>query len=239
MLMKLDLLAFGPHPDDVEIGAGGILARHASMGYQCGIVDLTAGEMASNGTVEERQTEAQKAKEVLGCLNRECLHLPDAHLETDRDSIYKVVSALRKYRPAVVLAPYYKDDRHPDHSTTGELVRRAAYLSGLLRFPVEGEPFRPCKLLFFLLSVQRKPDFILDVTSVYEKKEEAIRAHQSQFYHHRSDREPTLVNDPFFIRYIKSRDSYFGSLIGTAWGEGLVVNDKPAISDLVQWSGTL
>ena len=237
--MDVDLLAFGPHPDDVEIGAGGILARHGRMGYQCGIVDLTAGEMGSNGTVEERRLEAQKAKDILGCVTRVCLDLPDAHLETDRDSLYKVVSALRVHRPAVVLAPYFKDDRHPDHSVTGELVRRAVYLSGLRRLPVDGEPFRPRKLLFFLLSVQREPDFIVDVTSVYDQKEEAMRAHQSQFYHHRSDREPTLVNDPFFIRHIKSRDSYFGSLIGTAWGEGLVVNDKPAIADLVQWSGTI
>ncbi len=237
--MNVDLLAFGPHPDDVEIGAGGILARHGGMGYRCGIVDLTAGEMGSNGTVEERRMEAQKAKDLLGCVSRECLNLPDAHLETDRDSIYRVVTALRRYRPPVVLAPYYKDDRHPDHSITGELVRRAVYLSGLRRLPVDGEPFRPGKLLFFLLTVQREPDFIVDVTSVYGQKEEALRAHRSQFYHHCSDREPTLVNDPAFIRYIKSRDSYFGSLIGTVWGEGLVVNDKPAIADLVQWSGTI
>ncbi len=234
--MNLDLLAFGPHPDDVEIGAGGILARHAEWGYRCGIVDLTAGEMSSNGTVEERKIEAQKAKEVLGCLLRDCLHLPDAHLEINQESIYKVISALRKLRPRVVLAPYYKDDRHPDHSTAGELVRRAVYLSGLKRLPLEGEPFRPGKLYFFLLSVRREPDFIVDISSVYEKKEEAIRAHLSQFYHHRSDRKPTLVNDPFFIRHIKSRDSYLGSLIGTAQGEGLVTHEIPAVSDLVQWS---
>ncbi len=235
--MNLDVLAFGPHPDDVEIGAGGILALHVEMGYRCGIVDLTAGEMGSNGTVEERQAEAQLAKEELGCLIRECLHLPDAHLETDRESIYRVIAALRRHRPAVVLAPYYRDDRHPDHSTTGELVRRAVYLSGLRRLPLEGEPFRPLKLFFFLLSVQREPDFIVDVSEVYAKKEAAIRAHRSQFYQHRSDRAVTLVNDPFFIRYIKSRDSYLGALIGAAWGEGLVVHEKPAVADLVQWSG--
>lgn len=236
--MKLDLLAFGPHPDDVEIGAGGTLALHAELGYRCGIVDLTAGEMASNGTVEERRHEAWQAQQALGCLSRECLQLPDAHLEVNQEGIYKVVSALRKYQPAVVLAPYYRDDRHPDHSATGELVRRAAYLSGLRRFPVEGEPFRPQKLLFFLLSVQREPDLILDVSSVYDKKEEAIKAHQSQFFLQRSDQEPTMVNIPIFLRYIRSRDSYFGTLIGALWGEGMVVNEKPAIPDLVEWSGS-
>lgn len=233
--MRIDLLAFGPHPDDVEIGAGGIIARHTAMGYQCGIVDLTAGEMASNGTVEERREEAQRAARILKCAFRECLHLPDAHLTVGRESLYRVISALRTFRPRVVLAPYFRDDRHPDHSTAGELVRRAVYLSGLKRLPLEGEPYRPEKLYFYLLSVRRSPHLILDISSVYEIKEEAIKAHQSQFFHHRSDREPTLVNDPFFMRFIRSRDSYFGSLIGVAWGEGLVMMEPPRVIDLLKW----
>jgi len=235
--MTVDLLVFGAHPDDVEIGAGGILAAHSVLGYSCGIVDLTAGEMASNGTVEERQLEAAEAAKILKCALRRCLHLPDAHLFVNSESLYEVIAALRSLRPRIVLAPFFRDDRHPDHSTCGELVRRAAYLSGLKRLPVDGDPFRPQKLYFYLLSTEQPPDIIVDVSAVHKQKEEAIRAHRTQFFHHSRDKAQTLVNDPFFLHYIRSRDSYFGSLIGVQWGEGLLVNERPAVSDLIKWSG--
>ncbi len=232
--MELDILAFGPHPDDVEIGAGGILAHHAAIGYRCGIIDLTAGELASNGTVEERKEEASRAAEILQCSLRECLELPDAQLEVNTQAISRVVKALRCFRPKIVLAPYYWDDRHPDHSTAGELVKRAAYLSGLKRYPVEGTPYRPQKTYYYLLSVERQPDLVVDVSAVYEIKERAIRAHQTQFFHSRQEQALTLVNDPFFLRFVRSRDSYFGSLIGSSWGEGIVSGAAMSVSDLVK-----
>lgn len=232
--MEVDILAFGAHPDDVECGAGGILARHAAEGYRCGIVDLTAGEMSTNGTVEERKAEASKAAEILNCPIRKCLNLPDAHLSVEQEGVYSVIKVLREFKPRIVLAPFYRDDRHPDHGVAGELVRRAVYLAGLKSLPLEGDAFRPQKLFFFLLYVNRDPDLIVDVSDYYQIKEAAIRAHQTQFQQHCYGGEGplSLVNDSFFLRFISSRDRYFGSLIGASCGEGVVPYGKLAVADL-------
>jgi bacillithiol biosynthesis deacetylase BshB1 len=155
-------------------------------------------EMASNRTVDERREEARKAAEILRCSVRHCLNLPDAHLSVEKENLYKVVEVIKKWRPGIVLAPYFRDDRHPDHNAAGELVKRAVFLAGLKRLPLTEKPFRPEKLYFFLLSVERAPDLIVDISDVYETKEESIKAHQSQFSFHCSDRVPTIVNDPFF-----------------------------------------
>jgi N-acetylglucosamine malate deacetylase 1 len=235
----LDLLAFGAHPDDVEAGVGGILAVHAKKGYACGIIDLTAGEMASNGTVSQRGEEGREAAKVLECAVRECLNLPDAALVPEQEAAYRVVAALRRLRPKVVFAPYYQGDRHPDHNAAGELLRRAVYLSGLRRLPVEGEPFRPRQLYFFLLSVNLMPDAIVDISAVYTRKEQALDAHRTQFGQDCSAQAATLVNNPAYRRYIRSRDAYFGSLTGVEYGEGLIFNDRPLIKDIISWSGLL
>ncbi len=233
----LDLLAFGAHPDDVEVGAGGILAAHALQGYTCGIMDLTAGEMASNGTVPQRRAEAREAARLLECTVRECLDLPDAALVPEQEAAYLVAAKLRQFRPKVVLAPYYKGDRHPDHNAAGELLRRAVYLSGLRRLPVEGEPFRPGQLYFFLLSVDLLPDTIVDVSAVYDRKEQALDAHRSQFGQDCSGQVSTLINNPAYRRYVRNRDAYFGSLTGVDYGEGLIFNNRPLIKDIIKWSG--
>lgn len=233
----LDLLAFGAHPDDVEVGVGGILAAHTLKGYACGIIDLTAGEMASNGTVPQRRAEAREASRVLECAVRECLDLPDAALVPEQEAVYLVVAALRRLRPQIVLAPYYQGDRHPDHNVAGELLRRAVYLSGLRRLPVRGEPFRPKQLYFFLLSVDLMPDAIVDVSAVYDRKNRALDAHRTQFGQDRDRRVATLVNNPGYRRYIHNRDAYFGSLTGVEYGEGLIFNTRPLVKDIISWSG--
>ena len=233
----LDLLAFGAHPDDVEIGAGGILAVHARRGYACGIIDLTAGEMASNGTVPQRRAEGKDAAAILRCGVRECLELPDTNLASDQKSIALVVAALRRWRPRVVLAPYFPGDRHPDHNAAGELLRRAVFLAGLRKLPVEGEPFRPQRLYYFLLTVDVLPDVIVDISSVYALKKQALVAYRSQFSQSDEHRSATEVNDPAFIRYIQNRDAYFGSLTGVEYGEGLVFHTKPLVGDLLCWGG--
>ncbi len=233
----LDLLAFGAHPDDVEVGAGGILAAHALQGYTCGIMDLTAGEMASNGTVPQRRAEAREAARVLECTVRECLDLPDAALVPEQEAVYLVAAKLRQFRPQVVLAPYYQGDRHPDHNAAGELLRRAVYLSGLRRLPVAGEPFRPRQLYFFLLSVDLLPDAIVDVSAVYDRKEQALDAHQTQFGQDCSGQVATLINNPGHRRYVRNRDAYFGSLTGVDYGEGLIFNNRPLIKNIINWSG--
>ena len=235
----LDLLAFGAHPDDVEAGVGGILAAHVKKGYSCGIIDLTAGEMASNGTVPQRQAEAREAAQVLKCTVRECLNLPDAALIPEQQSVYNVTAALRRLRPKIVLAPHYNGDRHPDHNAAGELLRRAVYLSGLRRLPVKGEPFRPKHLYFYLLSVDLTPDAIVDISPVYDLKEKALDAHRTQFVQDSSKQVPTLINNHHYRCLIRNRDAYFGSLTGVDYGEGLVFNTRPLVKDIFQWSGAV
>lgn len=232
----LDLLAFGPHPDDVEIGVGGILAGHALKGYACGIIDLTAGEMGSNGTVPQRQAEAREAAEILACRVRECLGLPDTGLAVERESALVIAAALRRWKPRVVLAPYFQGDRHPDHKVAGELVSRAVFLAGLSKLPVAGEPFRPQKLYYYLLTVDTTPDLVMDISSVYAIKEKALAAHQSQFGPQTGEGVATPVNNSLFLRHIHNRDAYFGSLAGVAYGEGLIFHSKPLATDLISWS---
>ncbi len=234
MVMELDILVFGAHPDDVEIGLGGTLIKHARMGYKCGIVDITAGESGSNGTPEVRRAEALKAAEIMGMAMRDCLGFPDARLQVNEDSLRGVIEVIRRYKPKVVIGPYRKD-KHPDHLRASQLVREAAHLSGLRRYPADGEPHRPPVVGEFFLAVYDEPSFIIDTSDVYETKIEALYAHQSQFG--MVEDTETLVNDPRFVRMIQSRDQYVGSLIQVLYAEGLYMEQKLALDDLMSLRG--
>lgn len=236
--MELDILAFGAHPDDVEIGFGGTLIKHSSMGYKCGIVDLTAGEMGSNGTPEIRRKEALRAAEIMGMEVRDCLELPDARLQIDEDSIRQVIEAIRRYQPKVVVAPYHLD-RHPDHIRASQLVREAAHLSGLWKYPAEGEPYRPPVLAQYFLAVYGEPTVIVDISEHYERKMGALCAHESQFGMSEDTDWVTLVNDPAFIRMIQSRDQFVGAQIQVMYGEGVYLEEKMALDDLMSLRGRL
>ncbi|HAP31434.1 MAG TPA: bacillithiol biosynthesis deacetylase BshB1 [Firmicutes bacterium] len=234
--MLLDILAFGPHPDDVEIGIGGTLIKHASQGYRCGIVDLTRGEAGSNGTPEIRREEALQAAEIMGMKTRDNLGLPDARLQADEESLRAIIEVIRKYRPRVVLGPYWQD-KHPDHLRASQLVREAAHLAGLRRYPAEGEPYRPPLLCHYFLAVFEEPTFVVDISAYYARKLEALGAHQSQFALPRDIEWRTLVNDPLFIRMIQARDQYVGSMIQALYGEGLFFEQKLVVQDLTVLQG--
>lgn len=230
--MELDILVFGAHPDDVEIGFGGTLIKHAAKGYKCGIVDLTAGEMGSNGTPEIRRKEALRAAEIMGMQVRDCLGLPDARLEINEESTRAVIEVIRKYRPHVVVGPYHAD-RHPDHFRASQLVREAAHLSGLWKYPAAGEPYRPAVVAQYFLAVHGEPSTIIDISEHYEGKVAALCAHESQFGLRKETDWQTLVNDPAFIRMIISRDQFVGSLIQVMYGEGIYLEEKIALADLM------
>lgn len=234
--MRLDILAFGSHPDDVEIGIGGTLIKHARMGYKCGIIDLTQGEMGSNGTPEIRRREALRAAEIMGMAVRDNLGLPDARLQVNEESLRAVIEAIRRYRPQVVIGPYWKD-RHPDHLRASQLVREAAHLSGLWKYPAGGDPYRPQVTAQYFLAVFDQPTVIVDISEVYEVKMGALCAHESQFGLTADTDWKTLVNDPRFIRMIQSRDQYVGSLIQAWYGEGLWLEQPPALEDLTSLRG--
>ncbi len=234
--MHLDILAFGAHPDDVEIGIGGVLIKHAHKGYRCGIVDLTAGEAASSGTPETRRKEALAAAEIMGMVTRDCLGLPDARLQVNPESLRPVIEIIRRYRPQVVIAPYRKD-RHPDHQAASRLVREGAHLAGLGRYEADGEPHRPPVYLEYFLSVFEEPSFIVDISEYYEMKLGAIAAHQSQFGVPADTDWSTLVNNPRFNRFIQSRDQYVGSLIQAFYAEGMYMDRKMMVDDITTING--
>ncbi len=228
----LDILAFGAHPDDVEIGIGGTLALHVERGYRCGIIDLTRGEMASTGTVEIRARESLAGAHVLGVEIRENTALPDAYLRPDQEAINKVVRVIRKYKPKIVLAPFYRD-YHPDHKYASLLVQEASYLAGLKKFPVNGKPHRPQQIFYYFLGQTKEPLLVVDISSSAKKKWQAIACHKSQFSFSKDKRAKTAMTLQRLVGYVRGRDQFFGALIGAKYGEGLVSESKIAVRDLL------
>ena len=221
--MGVDLLVFGPHPDDIEIGVGGIVARHAAAGQSVGLCDLTAGEMASNGTVEERMVEAEAAGKVLGAEWRENLKLPDRRIGKDPAHLEAVVAFIRRKRPRVVAVPYWSD-RHPDHGAAAAVLTEAVFNSGLRRYASDGEPWKPEWVCYYFINDSATPSFVVDVSAFYDRKREALDCYRSQF-----QASPTAVgtrlNTPLFRQLIESRDAQFGALAGVTWAEGIVVRE--------------
>ena len=223
---RTDLLVFGPHPDDLEIGAGGIVARHAALGQRVGLCDLTAGEMGSNGSVEERLKESEAARVALGAAWRENLHWPDRGIGKNPVHLEQAVAFIRRHQPRVIAAPYWTD-RHPDHGAASAIVTEAAFNAGLRRFQapgVDAEPWKVDWICYYFINDSVTPSFLIDVTDHYERKRQALDCHSSQF-----QRNPggvgTRLNTPLFRQLVESRDAQFGALAGVTWAEGIVVRE--------------
>lgn len=239
--MKLDILAFGAHPDDVEISASGTLARQVEMGYQCGIVDLTQGEMGTRGTAEIRLQEAQNAAAVLGVAVRHNLGMADGHFINDYHHQLEVVQMIRAYRPETIImnAPH---DRHPDHGRGAELVKTAAFLAGLRRIETtrqgeKQEAHRPQMMVQYIQFQDIKPDFIVDISGYIEKKINAIKAYRSQFYDPQSNEPETVISSQGFLDSIRYRSKNMGRLIGTDYGEGFIAAQDMGVNDLMHLKG--
>jgi bacillithiol biosynthesis deacetylase BshB1 len=215
MTEPVDLLAVGAHPDDVEMGCGGVLLRAAAEGRRTGIVDLTDGEASTRGTPEIRAQERDRATELLGVATRQGLGLVDGTVGTERDHRLTLVKAIRDHRPRVVVAPY-PEDRHPDHSAAGLLAREACFLAGVGRIG-EGEPHRPARLYHYMTHHPFTPSFVVDVSSVWDRKMSAVRAYQSQFG---GDGGPaTQIGGPGFLELLDARAAVHGAMIGVDRGE--------------------
>ncbi|HCZ09741.1 MAG TPA: bacillithiol biosynthesis deacetylase BshB1 [Flavobacteriaceae bacterium] len=223
--MKLDLLAFGAHPDDVELGCGATIAKSVSQGKKVGIIDLTQGEMATRGTVSIRAKESQSAADLLGVKIRENLKFKDAFIFNDQAHQMEVIRAIRKYSPNVVLCNAIKD-RHTDHAKASELVSHSCFLSGLQSietFDEKGDnqaAFRPQHVFHYIQWEDLKPDFVVDVSGFLDQKMEAIKAYKSQFYDVNSDAPETPISSLNFIESIASRAKNMGRLIYTDPAEG-------------------
>ncbi len=220
----VDLLVFGPHPDDIEIGLGGVVAKHAADGFRVGLCDLTAGEMGSNGTVEERLAEAEAARAVLGATWRVNLRWVDRAIGRDPDRVRAAAALVRQAKPRAVAVPYWSD-RHPDHVDASHVLTEAVFNAGLRRYEAGGEAWKPEWVCYYFINDSTTPSFVVDVSEQYEVKRRALACHASQFQASASAAVDTRLTSPRFQQLIESRDAQFGALAGVAFAEGLVVKD--------------
>lgn len=218
----VEILAFGPHPDDIEIGIGGTVVKHSASGLSVGLCDLTAGEMGSNGTVEERLAEAEAACAVLGARWRVNLRLPDRALGSDVSHVRVAAELLRRARPRVVALPYWSD-RHPDHAAASQLLTEAVFNAGLRRYPAAGEAWKPESICYYFINDAAPPSFVIDVSAQYETKRHALACHASQFRPTGADAVATRLTSTRFNQLIESRDAQYGAQVGVAFAEGFVI----------------
>ncbi len=232
--MLIDVLAIGAHPDDVELFAGGTLAKMSALGHTTGIADMTRGELGSRGSAAVRAGEAKEAARILGVSVRENLALRDGQVEATPQARLKVVRLLRKYKPMVVLTHHW-DDRHPDHANTSRLVQEAAHHAGLAKIRTRQERYRPRAILYFKLPTQVLPGMIVDVSDYVEKRDGAIKAYRSQLFNAASREPATYLSQPDFLRHVENIHAFYGTLIGRKIGEGFLVKGIPEIPDLVEF----
>jgi N-acetylglucosamine malate deacetylase 1 len=225
----VDLLVFGPHPDDLEIGLGGTIAKHAAGGHRVGLCDLTAGEMGSNGTVEERLAEAEAARVVLGATWRVNLRWPDRAIGGTAEHIRAAAALIRRTRPRAVAIPYGVD-RHPDHVAASQVLSEAVFNSGLRRYDAGTEspscpPWKPEWVCCYFINDSAPPSFVVDVSEHYDQKRRALACHVTQFTAPAAAGVATRLTSPLFQQLVESRDAQFGALAGVQFAEGVVVKE--------------
>lgn len=236
MAEKLDILAIGVHPDDVELGCSGTILKHIAQGKKVGILDLTRGELGSRGSAELRLKEAKSAANILDVSIRENLGYADGFFKNDKEHQLGIIKMLRKYQPTIVLANATKD-RHPDHGRASQLISEACFYSGLLKIETEidgakQEHWRPKAVYHYLQDRYIKPDFVVDVTEFVDKKMEAIMAFSSQFYNPNSTEPKTPISGEDFLDAVKSRMISLGRDAGVNYAEGFTAERVVGVNDL-------
>jgi bacillithiol biosynthesis deacetylase BshB1 len=224
---KIDILAFGAHPDDVELSAAGTLLKHISQGKKVVIVDLTQGELGSRGTIETRYQEANAASQIIGLEDRVNLKMEDGFFTHSQENLMKIVEQIRRFKPEIVLANAI-DDRHPDHAKGSKLVSDACFLAGLIKVKTEFEGIqqiahRPKVVYHYIQDRYIKPDFVIDVTDFVEQKLESVMAYKTQFYDPNSKEPQTPISGQDFLDFLRGRMSEFGRSIGVRYAEGFTV----------------
>lgn len=237
--MKLDILAIGVHPDDVELGCSGTLINELKRGKKIGILDLTQGELGTRGTIETRYQEAANAAMIIGVQLRENLKMRDGFFKNDEEHQLKLITAIRKYQPDIVIANVLHD-RHPDHGRAGHLIADACFLSGLIKIKTEDEngskqdKWRPTYVLHYIQDWYHEPDLLIDISDVFEQRMKSIEAYATQFNASANDTdEPqTYISTPDFLESVIARARMFGKRIGVKYAEGFISEKKIGIRNL-------
>ncbi len=227
---------FSAHPDDAELGCGGTIIKLVKAGKKAGVVDLTLGELGTRGSASVRQKEARMASRILGTKVRHNLKLKDGNIENSARNRLKLIKIIRYHRPEIIFLPYPKD-RHPDHIHAGVLVRESAFYSGLKKVRTvynrkSQVSHRPSKLIYYMQTFAFEPSFIIDITSEFAKKMEAVQCYGSQFYNKNFKGAETFVSDRKFIDFIEARAVYHGFMIGVKYGEPFYSDEKLKVEPL-------
>jgi bacillithiol biosynthesis deacetylase BshB1 len=230
MNRPLDMLAFGAHADDVEIGMGGTIAKYTKRGWRIGICDLTEAELSSNGTVHIRHQEANRAGEILGIDVRENLQFPDRGLFKTQEYIREIAYIIRKYRPAYVFVPYERD-RHPDHGHCASLVEEAVFSAGIKNYEVHEQliPHKILTIFYYFINGFHSPTFVIDISETLSKKIESLQAYESQFLKKTESFDTPLVNG--YIDAVMSREKLFGREVGVEYAEGFISKNPILLGD--------
>jgi len=237
--MKLDVLAFGAHPDDVELSCSGTLIKSVTKGLKVGVITLTKAEMGTRGDAELRAKEFDKAAKIMNVNLHYSLSLPDGHLAPTEEAKMVVIKEIRKYQPTIIFLPYW-EDRHPDHTNASQIIQEAAFLSGIKRIETGQSPFRPAQMIYYMATWEFEPDFVFDITDVIEQKKQAILAYSSQVHnknYNRPDEEETFISSPQFWDFLMARAKHYGHKIGKKYGEPFKIKGLLEVKDLLETFG--
>lgn len=232
--MNLDILAVGSHPDDIELGCAGTLINLVNRDYKVGLVDLTDAHLSTRGEHLTRSEESQAALGIVGGETRFQMGFSEGSLAPNQQNTYRLVSLIRRTKPYIIIAPYWKD-RHPDHEDASRLVKSACFWSGVSKFGIGHPPHRPHRLIYYFLHWEGPVSFVVDISSSFDSKLKAIRSYHSQFYVHPGERGMTYISRPEFLEKLINRARYYGSLIGAEYGEPFYVDEMNRVDDLVSW----
>jgi N-acetylglucosamine malate deacetylase 1 len=234
---KIDILAIGVHPDDVELSASGTILKHMQLGYTVGLLDLTMGELGSRGSAAIREVEAKNSATLMGVKFRTCVHMEDGFFSHTQENLIKIIRIIRECKPDLILANALSD-RHPDHGRAAKLVHDACFLSGLIKIETKNDegknqpPWRPKNLLHYIQDQNLTPDIVFDITEFMDKKLELILAFRSQFYDPNSTEVETPISGKGFLEFVKGKNQALGRSINVAYAEGFNISRIVGVNDL-------
>ena len=229
--MKLDILVFGAHPDDVELGCGGTVIKEVQKGKKVGIIDLTRGELGTRGTAETRNTETKVATEIMGVAIRENMNFKDGFFKDDEQHKLSLIKKIRKYKPEIVITNAVSD-RHPDHPRGSQITVDACFLAGLEKIDTGQDHWRPRAIYHYIQFNNLTPDLVVDISNQMELKLKAVKAYKTQFYNSESDESETIISKKGFLESVKYRAKDLGRQSGCEYAEGFIAHQLPKVESL-------